>query len=154
MKKITPNDCPVIVPPPGIEIPAKDVKTTFIGEIKFPLRKSKALFSPVVEAFLVGDIITVNAVVYVDSKLKKITEFSVIQNLYVDIEGDPQLQFFVCYDLEEQEESKNFWVYEVTFQVQPILPFDITKVETIQTFLWDIDPETSRGTVTIVQPGA
>lgn len=154
MKKITPNECPVIVPPPGVEIPQEYIKTNYIGEIKFPLRKSKALFSPVVEAFLVDDIITVNAVVYVDSKVKKATDFSVIQNLYVDIEGDPQLQFFICYDLDEQEDTKNFWVYQVTFQVQSIKPFEISKIETIQTFLWDIDPETSRGTVTVVQPGA
>lgn len=151
MSKITPNDCPVIVPPPGTEIPAKFITTNFIGEIKFPLKKSKTLFSPVVEAFFVEGVITVNAVVYVDSKVKKTTEFNVIQNLYVDIEGDPQLQFFVCYDLDDDKDVQNFRVFEVTFQVQSILPFEISKVETIQTFLWDIDPETSRGTETTVQ---
>lgn len=152
MEKTT-NDCPVIVPPPGVKIPNEFIKTNFVGEIKFPLRKSKALFSPVVEAFLVDETITVNAVVFVDSKAKQTTEFDVIQNCYVDIEGDPQLQFFVCYDLDEKEDAKNFWVYEVTFEVQPILPFDILKIETIQTFLWDVDPVGSRGTVTVVQSG-
>lgn len=153
MKKITTNDCPVIVPPPGVEIPTKFTSTTYVGEIKFPLNKSTDLFSPVVQAFLVDGVITVNAIVFVDSKIEKSTEFKVLQNCYVDIEGDPQLQFFVCYDLDQKDASKNFWVYEVTFQVQPILPFEISKVETIQTFLWDVDPITSRGTTTIVQVG-
>jgi len=153
MKKITPNECPVIVPPPGVEIPTEFTSTNYVGEIKFPLSKSNDLFSPVVQAFLIDEIITVNAVVFVDSKIEKSTEFNVIQNCYVDIEGDPQLQFFVCYDLDNKEESKKFWVYEVTFQVQPIIPFDISKVETIQTFLWDVDPVSSRGTVTNVQAG-
>jgi len=153
MSKTTINSCPVIINPPGKEIPKKFIDTTFIGEIKFPLRKSKTLFSPVAEAFFVDGIITVNAIVFVDSKAKKTTEFNVIQNCYIDIEGDPQLQFFVCYNLDEKEASKNFWVYEITFQVQPIDPFDISKVETLQTFLWDIDPITSRGTVTTVKRG-
>ncbi|MEL1254977.1 hypothetical protein AAEO57_14400 [Flavobacterium sp. DGU38] len=153
MEKTTPNDCPVIIPPPGVEIPTEFTKTTYVGEIKFPLNKSTDLFSPVVQAFLVDGIITVNAVVFVDSKIAKSTEFTVVQNCYVDIEGDPQLQFFVCYNLDDKDAAKNFWVYEVNFQVQPIMPFDILKIESIQTFLWDVDPIGSRGTVTIVQQG-
>ena len=79
-------------------------------------------------------------------------DFDIYQNWYIDINGKRQLQFFIAYDILDDPE-KQFDVYEASFKAKPY-PYGTNTFAgllTVQTFLWDIDPETSRGTETIVR---
>lgn len=140
------------VKPPGERI--TEVVKNSRGLIKFPENKSKSLLSPLVEALYDNDTITITAVIFVPPFQNETLDLKIYQNWYTDIEGFPQLQFFVSYDMSETV-SKDFFVYEVTFEAKSH-PFEdqISHIKTIQTFLWDIDPVTSRGTVTTVQSAA
>lgn len=139
--------------PPGVLV-TKIVKESR-GTVEFPEKKSKSLLSPLVEASYKDQKILITAVVFVAPPLEnEPLDLSIYQNCYTNIEGIPQLQFFVCYDMVESK-SKDFFVYEVTFEAEKI-PFDgdLSQIKIIQTFLWDVDPVASRGTVTNVQPAA
>ncbi|MCV9931181.1 hypothetical protein OIU80_02705 [Flavobacterium sp. LS1R47] len=138
--------------PPGVLI--KQVTRNNVGAVSFPERKTTALLSPIVEAYLVDNNqeLLVRAVVFVAHELQGSLSFDIYQNCYVDIEGTPHLQFFICYNMLEIV-GKKFDIYEVSFNAIPI-PFDsFSEITTIETFLWNTDPITSRGTETTVQAG-
>ncbi|GGF08912.1 hypothetical protein [Flavobacterium limi] len=139
--------------PPGVCIVDK-LPSEPVGSISFPDNRSKALLPPIVDARFKNNKkkLVIRAVVFI-AKGDNTLNFSIYQNCYVDIDGVPQLQFFVAYDMIEYE-GINFDMYEVTFDADPI-PFvdHFSQIKTIETFLWDTDPITSRGTVTIVQDG-
>ncbi|MEO8534144.1 MAG: hypothetical protein ABI441_10350 [Flavobacterium sp.] len=126
--------------------------------IIFPENTSQIPFSPIVQGtFVDSETLQVRAVFLVststtqnDGKL----EFMIYQNWYVNLDGKRQLQFFITYDIDDNI-SKDFDVYEISFKAEkdPYGEDAFKSVETIQTFLWDIDPETSRGTETTVQHG-
>jgi hypothetical protein len=141
-----------LVTPPGVLI--KKIVKESRGMIEFPEKKSKSLLSPLVEASYKDHKLLITAVIFVAPSKNESLDLSIYQNCYTNIEGVPQLQFFVCYDMLESK-SKDFFVYEVTFEAEKI-PFDggLSQIKTIQTFLWDVDPVASRGTVTNVQPAA
>jgi hypothetical protein len=143
--------------PPGFSLGPKvnlDKRTS----ITFPENQTNALLSPVVQATLIGKKkLQIRAVVFISPEAQTNgLEFDVFQNWYVDIEGNPQLQFFICYDLKNVI-GKEFDIYEVSFEAKrkPYNEDDdvFSKIKTIQTFLWDIDPVSSRGTETNVQHG-
>lgn len=138
--------------PPGncIDKPAEYKRR---GHVTFPKNRKKTLLSPLVEAYHVGKKLLVRAVVFVAHEELEDLKISVFQNCYVNIEGDAQLQFFIAYDLKPTE-GVDFYIYEVSFEADDI-PFKggLGTIDTIQTFLWDIDPISSRGTETNVQPG-
>lgn len=131
--------------------------------VSFPENNSKIPFSPIVQATLMKDgTFQVRAVFLVARKPKKHKEdedhkedeldFDIYQNWYIDLDGQRQLQFFIAYDILDDPEP-DFDVYETSFKAQPY-PYGektFASLTTIQTFLWDIDPETSRGTETTVQ---
>lgn len=155
MQKTTLNSCPETVVPPGTEITPEE-KANSIGNVTFQQTKSVEILSPYVEAYYSAkeNTLSVNAVVYVDSDTIKengIFEYSIIQNTYIDLEGLAQLQFFIVYDMPE-ELSGDLSIYEIIFEAdKDIFIGGLSNIKTIQTFLWDIDPETSRGTETTVQ---
>lgn len=149
------NPSIAVINPPGLVI--EEVVTKSRGRICFPEKKSKSLLAPLIEARYSdnGDVrkLTISAVVFISTdELEKLT-LQVYQNSYANIEGIPQLQFFVAYDLKENVASE-FDVYEITFDARNI-PFNggLAQIKTIETFLWDVDPVASRGTVTNVQSG-
>ncbi|MWB96359.1 hypothetical protein GON26_18505 [Flavobacterium sp. GA093] len=150
MKNITSED-PAKRFPPGVCI-VDSLPSEPLGSISFPDNRSKALLPPVVNAQLKNNkkVLAIKAVVFI-AKGQNTLDFSIYQNCYVDIDGVPQLQFFVAYDMTEYE-GIDFDMYEVSFDANPI-PFvdHFSQIKTIQTFLWDIDPITSRGTETNVQ---
>ncbi|MEN2414997.1 hypothetical protein [Flavobacterium mesophilum] len=139
------------VKPPGERITEVIKKSR--GSINFPESKSKSLLSPLVEALYNNGTMTITAVIFVAPLENEAIDLKIYQNWYTNIEGFPQLQFFVSYDMSEKV-SKDFLVYEVTFDAKSF-PFQdqMSQIKTIQTFLWDVDPVTSRGTVTTVQSG-
>ena len=147
------NDAPII--PPGIDITPKDKDAVHsIGTVTFKKTKSAEVLSPYVEAYYDShsNALLIQAVVYVDSPLveKEELHFSVIQNTYIDIEGSPQLQFFIVYNMPE-ELSADLFIYEIVFNADSSFIGGFSNLEKIQTFLWDSDPETSRGTETPVR---
>lgn len=123
--------------------------------VSFPENTTKIPFSPIVQATLTdSETLQVRAVFLVatntalnDDKLS----FDIYQNWYVDLDGNRQLQFFITYNIADTI-SKEFDVYEISFRAEkyPYGEDAFKSVNTIQTFLWDIDPETSRGTETSV----
>lgn len=156
MTKITQDSCTTISLPPGISIVQQE-STPQIGSVSFPQTKSVDILSPYVEAQYNAkdNSLTATAVVYVDQTTIQngVFTYSIFQNSYIDIAGAPQLQFFIVYDMPE-ELSVNFAIYEITFQADAtIFSGGLSNIESIQTFLWDADPITSRGTETTVQHG-
>jgi len=153
MTKTTFNLCKKKSKPPGLVI-TNEKSYHDVGSVSFPKRKSLGILSPYVEAYYSKEdkSLTAKAVVYVDVNLENaILKCKVYQNCYLDIDGNAQLQFFIAYDLPEKV-SKNFTIYEIDFTVdKEAFVGEIENVKTIQTFLWDTDPETSRGTETTVQ---
>lgn len=149
------NATMVAIDPPGFVI--EEVTKEPRGTICFPEKKSKSLLAPLVEARYSDDgtnrKLTISAVVFISTEELSKLSLKVYQNSYTNIEGIPQLQFFVSYDLKENEASE-FDVYEITFDARNI-PFNggLAQIKTIETFLWDVDPVASRGTVTTVQSG-
>jgi hypothetical protein len=156
MEKTTLNSCPTPIIPPGTDITSTIITTAnSIGNVTFEETKSVEILSPYVEAYYSANAnaLTVNAIVYVDSTaiVNEALVYSVFQNTYLDIDGHAQLQFFIAYDMPE-ELSGDLSIYEIIFNADStIFIGGLSKVQTIQTFLWDIDPVTSRGTVTNVQ---
>lgn len=152
MKKTTLYSPTEKIYPPGIQLSVK-LDPDPVGKIKFPERTNRMLLSPLVEAYFnKKKELLVRAVVFIAKKEEENLDFRIYQNCYIDLEGNPQLQFFVAYDLIETKDT-TFFVYEVDFTVSSI-PYGkdaLSKIKTIQTFLWDIDPVASRGTVTTVQ---
>ncbi|KIA99333.1 hypothetical protein OA93_06845 [Flavobacterium sp. KMS] len=145
----------VITMPPGTKIFSEN-NNPEIGKVTFPERKSKGLLSPLVEAFYnaENDTLSINIVAYVDlDRRNEVFQYDIFQNTYIDIDGNPQLQFFIAYNMPEQD-ACTFSVHELKFKANPYAFIgDFSKVKTIQTFLWDIDPIASRGTETTVQSG-
>ncbi|WP_456315034.1 hypothetical protein [Pseudomonas shirazensis] len=142
--------------PPGFSLGPK-VNLNKLSSVTFPENQTNALLSPVVQATLVGNKkLQIRAVIFIAPEEQNELEFDVYQNWYVDIEGNPQLQFFICYDLKDIV-GKIFDIYEVSFEAKrkPYNEDDdvFSKIKTVQTFLWDIDPVSSRGTETNVQHG-
>jgi hypothetical protein len=154
-----------IYPPGECKLPESTSKITKQEPISFPENTSKIPFAPIVQATLMKDgTFQVRAVFLVARKPKANKEdeadtedelgFEIYQNWYVDIDGNRQLQFFIAYDILDDPE-KYFDVYEASFKANPY-PYGkdtFANIKTIQTFLWDIDPQTSRGTETTVQQG-
>jgi hypothetical protein len=145
----------VITMPPGTKIFSENDNKE-IGKVTFPERKSKGLLSPLVEAFYnaENDTLSINIVAYVDlDRRNEVFQYDIFQNTYIDIDGNPQLQFFIAYNMPEQD-ACTFSVHELKFKANPYAFIgDFSKIKTIQTFLWDIDPIASRGTETTVLPG-
>lgn len=146
--------------PPGKCIETENKCKLTIKPISFPENTSKIPFAPIVQATLKKDgTFQIRAVFLVACKSigqkgEDELKFDIFQNWYVDLDGQRQLQFFIAYDIDDNIE-KNFDVYEASFKAKkdPYGENAFANIKTIQTFLWDIDPETSRGTETTVQQG-
>jgi hypothetical protein len=154
MEKTTPTECPVIIYPPGTDITPTEGANS-IGNVTFQETKSIEILAPYVEAVYSAreNTLTMNAVIYVAAEAIKneVLDYSIIQNTYIDIEGQAQLQFFIVYN-QPEELSGDLFIYEIIFQADStIFIGGLSNLTSIQTFLWDIDPVTSRGTVTTVQ---
>jgi hypothetical protein len=78
--------------------------------------------------------------------------FLIYQNCCLDNAGEVRLQFYICYtDLPVS--TADFECFTLDFNASGTnLPKDVVldDVKTIETFLWNRDPKTSRGTVTTV----
>ncbi|MBP1224829.1 hypothetical protein [Flavobacterium sp. 1355] len=156
MKKTTYEAFTAPFTPPGTDITPEKAADP-IGHVVFKQRKSVEILSPYVEAYYNANEnrLSLNAIVYVTSKViaanNGMLDYSVLQNTYIDLDGHAQLQFFIVYDMPE-ELSGDLSIYEIVFDANSdIFIGGLSNLKTIQTFLWDKDPETSRGTETPVR---
>ncbi len=148
----------VIMPPGDDQVEITETEAS--GEIYVDHLFINAPLIPHVIARKDEDRISVNALVFIDTE-KENPEFKVSKLLSVNIDGTYQMQFFIHCDLQEdlkwkEEETRQlFKAYTIKFnttieQIEFPLGVKLEHIQTIQTFLWDIDPETSRGTETVV----
>ncbi len=136
-------------PPPGIPVENKNIRIQKLdAQISFGFTinsSSEKPFSPLVQVSYdsTGNL-QVSAVVFVAASEKP--NFSgVNMQSVISSSGEKELDFFIIYD-EPEERYQNFEAYRVDFIVENP-PEDLAQ---IQTFLWDEDPVSSRGTVTTV----
>jgi hypothetical protein len=167
----------VIINPPGTQLNTKVVVTS-IGSLKIGTTYKTPL--PTLNQAISSDdksSIVVTAIVLVNTKLTALT-FKINQLFTISDYGKYQLQFFIYCDEDQLTSiSENLYTdntynsFKVEFTTSdttgfPIGPTEVTDperyvtgkskikdIEVVQTFLWDIDPKTSRGTVTTVQSG-
>lgn len=155
MPNITPNSFDDKVYPPGKCIKKATKNKLTQKPVNFPENTSQIPFSPIVQAtFTDSETLQVRAVFLVSTNTalnNDKLDFMIYQNWYVDLDGKRQLQFFITYDIDDSI-STDFDVYEISFKAEkdPYGEDAFKSVNTIQTFLWDVDPETSRGTETAV----
>jgi hypothetical protein len=166
--------------PPGTLLETT-VVVSKIGEITFGKTFAQPL-PTLNQAVRVGESLEITAVFLVDTTLKslnvKINQLFVVGNY-----GEKQLQFFIYCDVDQLTLIKEHLTTDNTYQAFKVeFTTDVTTgfpegphvdelteaqkelytpckiemkdIELVQTFLWDIDPKTSRGTVTTVLDGA
>jgi hypothetical protein len=166
-----------IIYPPGTAL--NSIIDGIIDETSAPIKDvTSELSSPKVnKAEFIKNGIDVSAKILVKTSLTKLT-LIVNQLFIINNEGKNQLQFFIYCDVDQlilinQDLSLNPESLYNTFDVKftttntegfpkaPILTKEqeafytsgsigMVDIEFIETFLWDIDPRTSRGTVTTV----
>ena len=161
------TDCPNKVIPAGIEIPITSFKV-IEEEVKFSFPRDSRPLQPLVavEATKEGILKSVSAIAFIDTSVKDISEnhFKVIQDFSYTNDKTPFLNFYICYDAKLTPE-RTFKVIRVNFDVdwnkytpnkaywpKKIAPKS-SDITFITSFLWDEDPEGSRGTETVIRNG-
>lgn len=143
--------CNKIICPPGTTQGVNILSITKLpsSSINFPQARPTTPFPPIVQAFFnkENSILEVSAVIFIDANviLKPDENTENIINVYYQA-IDPTPNFFITYNA-ELNASKKFKAYQVTFSINMN-----SKPSDIKTIVWDEDPETSRGTLTTVQP--
>jgi hypothetical protein len=149
------STCTPVLPPGVINVIDSPIKAG--SQIAFTNPRPTTPLPPLVQANLdaTGQFINVCAIVFIDSSIPSPVSFTVYQNSITGVDGAPnQIQFYICYDYAEST-AINFNAYTINFAS---LPADVKGgisvkgMNAIETFSWDSDPVTSRGTVTTVQP--
>lgn len=88
-------------------------------------------------------------------KVLQNSDFSFYYDFSLSMLGEPQLNIYITFNDEIQGEEYNCYSFELGFESDPkiLSQWQLDGVGTIQVFLYDKDPKTSRGTVTTVQSG-
>ena len=134
----TSNSNGPIATPPGVEI-SSDFKS-LNSTIQFTRPRPTEPLPPLVEAYYENGVLEVSAVAFIDASQK----IQIINVFYDETQVSPT--FYITYTAPETE-AIEFMGYQVNFKIELA-----NKPEIIETFVWDEDPRTSRGTYTTVQP--
>lgn len=152
MSKILTGKTPNV--PPGNLIAAKTPHVP-IGHLAFT-EKSAGILQPLVLASLDGSYIRASAVIQVDAALYDAPPEPINFNIYlqycVSESGLPQPQVYIAADFEILP-SSSYRSIKIVFNITDAdLPSYVLlkEIKTLQVFLWDVDPRTSRGTITTV----
>ncbi|OEJ99241.1 hypothetical protein A8C32_08720 [Flavivirga aquatica] len=135
--------------PPGRPINSKNVTVTPLdSQISFSYNSTtiKPLQPLVQVSFSPDRKLQISAVVFIASSIERAEISSVNQESVISDAGETQLDFFIIYDAPEVS-YQTFNAYRVDFVIENP-PEDLAQIET---YLWDEDPVTSRGTVTTVR---
>lgn len=133
-----------LVAPPGEPIDQSNIRIQKLDDtqISFAFNSTSVKpFSPLVQVgYAKNGNLQVSAVVFVASAENP--DFSGVnyQSVISD-SGEPQLDFFLIYDAPEKS-YQSFDAYRVDF----IMENPPENLDQVQTFLWDEDPVSSRGT--------
>ncbi|MGG8495793.1 hypothetical protein ACQY1Q_05215 [Tenacibaculum sp. TC6] len=157
-----PNSTELIIIPPGeLILTSPWVKITPAGEVHFENSFNRPLPS-LVEAKWNSEknCIDIRTLIFVDSGAP-LSSVKVNQLFSVSNFGYSKLQLFIYCSKEEIEKltkygTKNkYKAYTLEFSTNNSTNFPegirLNDIKIVQTFLWNIDPETSRGTETTVQ---
>ncbi|KAB1158388.1 hypothetical protein F7018_09430 [Tenacibaculum aiptasiae] len=163
---MTSTDTSSIVFPPG-KVISPEVTIQKSGSIYFENTFERPLPS-LVEAtqHRCGPIsygpINVKALIFVSSSTPLSASAIKISQLFsVNSFGDYMLQFFIHTTVEDMlkindnKTTNEYQAYTIKFSTNELVTFpegiSLDKIKVIQTFVWNIDPTTSRGTETTVQ---
>lgn len=153
--------------PPGITLSHNEqpieIPVTKSGQFTFENNFEDPLPS-LVEAKFKDGFIEVKMLFFVDSNYILTGHHLVVNQLFsISNYGKPKLQFFlhtndekVCYELQNHAtKDGTYHAYTVNFRTNTTtgIPDNINleDIKIVQSFVWDIDPKTSRGTETTVQ---
>ncbi|WP_308990677.1 hypothetical protein QLS71_004265 [Mariniflexile litorale] len=134
--------------PPGKPISKENVTVEKLdASINFSYNSASVIpLSPIVQTSYKGKVLQVSAIVFIPSLIEE-PNFSIVSKKRISLySGKNQLNLYIAYCYEEVS-SQNFDAYRVDIIIKK-LPRNLDK---IQTFLWNEDPVTSRGTVTEVE---
>ena len=159
------NDaCPNKVVPQGVAIGFE--LTPLDAKINFSVSRGKRPLQPMAAIKVDGNSIQVSAIAFIDANIDvDQSNTSVIQDLSYTNNGQPYLNLYLCYDtiLEVATSFKGYrFDFTVDFSERTFTPNrtnsahpvpTISQIQHLTTFLWDEDPETSRGTETEVEKG-
>jgi hypothetical protein len=156
--------CPGKVVPQGVPIGFE--LTALEANISFSVNRGKKPLQPMAAIQVTGNSIVVSAIAFIDASISiEQNNTYVIQDLSYTNDGQPFLNLYLCYDniLEEATSFKGYRFdftvdfNEGTFTPNPTNPLlsvpKLSQLSHLTTFLWDEDPEGSRGTETEVQSG-
>lgn len=152
--------CNIILPPGDVIQEITDIKPSGNIHITHKFDNTPPLV-PHVRVKRERNEIFVEAIVFIDSTAEN-PKLQVSQLLSVNTVGKYQLQFFIHCDEQEIKRLRrhktgiSYKAYTTSFSTKSSsIPFPegvtLDHIELIQTFLWNIDPETSRGTESVVQ---
>lgn len=145
--------------PPGTPVLLSDNSLTTVGTIAFNNQlDSTELLPPLVQASLNdAGVFNVSAIIYVDASITHLESFFVTGLYNLSSIGKPQFQFYISANLNAGSTNPigttHFTGFQINFEAPTgLLPDNVTlsEIRTVETFLWDKDPKTSRGTVTNV----
>ena len=150
-----------IVFPPG-KVISPEVTIQKSGSIYFENTFERPLPSLVEATQHRHEPINVKALIFVSSSTPLSASAIKISQLFsVNSFGDYMLQFFIHTTVEDmlkindKKTINEYQAYTIKFSTNELVTFpegmDLDDIKVIQTFVWNIDPTTSRGTETTVQ---
>ncbi|WP_299125803.1 hypothetical protein [uncultured Tenacibaculum sp.] len=158
---MTTNTTPSIIFPPG-KVISSEVTIKTSGSIYFENKSKQPLPSIVESTRNLNGSINVKALIFVNSSTPLSASAIKISQLFsVSNFGNYKLQFFIhstvegMLDINKQKTSNEYQAYTIEFTTNEETNFPegltLYDIKVVQTFVWDIDPRTSRGTETAVQ---
>lgn len=145
--------------PPGVLITEKPVLVEPSGHINFK-NDFKTPLPSLVEAKSYESKIKIKVLFFVASDFN-LNEVYINQLFSISNFGYCKLQFFIycdkdtCENIKKEAKEEVYKAYSFEFETSNTEDFPegikLQDIKIVQTFIWDIDPETSRGTETTVK---
>lgn len=152
-----------VILPPGKKI-SSEIKITPSGNIFYKgLSKQQQPLPTLVNATRNQDgSINIKTLIFLNSTISLTPHMVNVSQLFcISDYGDCKLQFFIhstkddMNRIKEDKTEYNYLAYTIEFTTNEETNFPegiyLSDIKKVQTFLWDIDPTTSRGTETAVQ---
>ncbi|MBC8754640.1 hypothetical protein H2O64_08135 [Kordia sp. YSTF-M3] len=125
-----------------------------INDITLGIIKDDFILPPAASAILVDEVLIVGLLLTAKTSkaLHEMEDFQMNYQLTLNDYGLPQLNIYVLYS-ETNSEENPYWdnSFQITFDRNITPEINLEELTTIQVFLQDEDPRTSRGTVTTVK---
>ena len=161
MTTLTKSECNIIFPP-GNLVPTTP-EARHVGTIVLSETPNLPLVPHVKVTKIDNETLEIKSIVFVNTTLDRTPDFLVNQLFSINSLGQCQLQFFIHCSEEQileimddqNHDDIHYQAFSVVFRTSSTEGFPdkikMSDIKFAQTFLWNIDPETSRGTETVVQ---